>query len=41
MLPVLGHPMFMGANAPTMMSLAGHIVYGAFLGLLTGKPTVS
>lgn len=37
-MPILGHPMFMGAMPPALMSLAGHIVYGFFLGLITGKP---
>jgi uncharacterized membrane protein YagU involved in acid resistance len=38
-VPMMGHPFFMGAVPPAMMSLAGHIVYGFFLGLITGKST--
>jgi len=40
-VPLLGPPLFMGALPPAMMSLAGHLVYGSFLGLITGGLTNS
>ncbi len=37
-MPMMGMPPFGGAAAPAIGSLIGHLVYGAVLGSIYGKP---
>lgn len=40
-MPLTGGGFFMGAMPPAMASLVGHIVYGAVLGAIIGRPASS
>ncbi len=38
-MPALGHGLFLGAAPKAMVALVAHIVFGAILGGVTGKPS--